>query len=1183
MISRPMATEPRDDASITWIHLSDFHAGQRGAAAWSQVELELEKSVRAMAERLGPPDLLFFTGDLAFKGSKDEYGRVDRLLDRVNRWFNREVPLFAVPGNHDLLRPKVSWQYAAFKNYEAEPGLHKELWEGDSSVLDELFPHYSAWAKERVIGSLSRAGFVPHVSSRVPGDLSVVIEKEGLRLGLVGLNSAWVQVSDEEYEGRLQLPVEQFHAALPRASADNPLDWFQGLHLSFLLTHHPPSWLSKTARQVYYQDIHAPDRFTLALYGHMHAAESEVVARSGTQRRAFFQSPSLFGLEHYRTSQESRAFGYTWGRATALGEIRVWPLKIVARNDGSVEFDRDQGFGHAGEELGGTVLVPARSPAQSSSSPPTWSPKGAPELVPPDELQRYLAKIESQHEDVQLIGFKTKARLALRLEDLHVPLDAVIDRGNRGRDVHASAAIAVSSAAQRSRMEIPLKEAFKHASDLRRRGLILLGDPGSGKTTHLKQVLLKVKRDGPQSIWLPAGTIPVYLSLRDIRAHDACLPDLIQQELRGPALAMEPDFGQRLCKRGKLLLLLDGLDEVANTDERALLARWIEDARVDLPDSYFLVSSRYAGYTEPVELDSRFLELHLRPLDDHQMKAFVTNWYAAVERELVADPDQAEDQARAGAEDLLEMLQDTDLTSVGRVYAMTRNPLLLTTICLVHRDLGRLPRARAKLYEESIAVLLVRWRQRLRDTTMSSDEAVRVLQPVAAWLHGESGRTRATRAELLEPVGRGLSRLRHVQLSADQFLREIRDDSGLLTGWGGDQYGFMHLGFQEFLTAQHLRNEGLKKPAALRALAQRFGDSWWREVILMLLAQHNPTAFDEFMGELVQLPEFPEWASSETMALALLEAAEVTDAPFVSLLRATDDGDGTLEARQLAAADLLARRMPESLPALEELLSNHPAPLIQEWWRKRQVQARLHGQSVEAPRGGVELLVIPAGRLTTQEGNEVDISSFCLARTPVTNSQYSEYLRANPNAEKPGYWGDSQFNLPEQPVVGVSWHEAQAYCQWAGLRLPTEAQWEYACRAGTTTQYHSGDSEADLAQVGWYGGNSGGRLHAVTEKEPNSFGLYDMHGNVWEWCLDNYGPSATPPRAGDGMRHEPEGAADRVARGGSWYDGPTVARSAYRLGCRPGFRLNDIGFRPALIEPGPLEFEGMGRDRHSVQ
>jgi formylglycine-generating enzyme required for sulfatase activity len=228
----------------------------------------------------------------------------------------------------------------------------------------------------------------------------------------------------------------------------------------------------------------------------------------------------------------------------------------------------------------------------------------------------------------------------------------------------------------------------------------------------------------------------------------------------------------------------------------------------------------------------------------------------------------------------------------------------------------------------------------------------------------------------------------------------------------------------------------------------------------------------------------------------------------------------------------------------------------------------------------VELVLVPGGRFLMgspegEEGrfdregpqHEVELASFWLARTPVTNAQYQEYMKANRGAKGPEYWGDHRFNQDQQPVVGVSWHEAKAYCAWAELRLPTEAQWEYACRAGTTTRYCSGDTEEDLTRVGWYVVNSGGRLHAVRELEPNAWGLYDMHGNTFEWCEDRSGSYETNPCTRDGLRYKPVGGADRVVRGGHFGDEDCYTRSAYRNGDEPFSRHFYVGFRPAQSHP----------------
>jgi formylglycine-generating enzyme required for sulfatase activity len=130
--------------------------------------------------------------------------------------------------------------------------------------------------------------------------------------------------------------------------------------------------------------------------------------------------------------------------------------------------------------------------------------------------------------------------------------------------------------------------------------------------------------------------------------------------------------------------------------------------------------------------------------------------------------------------------------------------------------------------------------------------------------------------------------------------------------------------------------------------------------------------------------------------------------------------------------------------------------------------------------------------------------------------------------------------------------------------LPSEAQWEYACRAGTTTTWYSGQDEAGLKASAWYEANAGGKTHPVGQKAPNAWGLYDMHGNVWEWCqdwwaVDYYGasPLDDPPGA--------SGGSARVLRGGGWHDDALIGRASHRARYPPGPRDENLGFRLARI------------------
>jgi formylglycine-generating enzyme required for sulfatase activity len=172
---------------------------------------------------------------------------------------------------------------------------------------------------------------------------------------------------------------------------------------------------------------------------------------------------------------------------------------------------------------------------------------------------------------------------------------------------------------------------------------------------------------------------------------------------------------------------------------------------------------------------------------------------------------------------------------------------------------------------------------------------------------------------------------------------------------------------------------------------------------------------------------------------------------------------------------------------------------------------------------------------------------FWMGQTEVTQAAYQRVMRRNP----------SLFKGAKLPVENVPWDEARSYCQEADMRLPTEAEWEYAARAGSTGA-RSGDRDA----VTWHNGNAQGKTHEVAGKQPNPWGLYDMFGNVWEWVADwyaDYAPgNATDPQG-------PSSGTSRSVRGGSWFgkDGSVgrVARLSYRYGLGPAVRSNDVGVR----------------------
>jgi len=186
----------------------------------------------------------------------------------------------------------------------------------------------------------------------------------------------------------------------------------------------------------------------------------------------------------------------------------------------------------------------------------------------------------------------------------------------------------------------------------------------------------------------------------------------------------------------------------------------------------------------------------------------------------------------------------------------------------------------------------------------------------------------------------------------------------------------------------------------------------------------------------------------------------------------------------------------------------------------------------------------------------VTVSGFFMDKTEVTQAQYRKVMGKNP----------SHFSgCDDCPVENVNWHDANEYAKRVGKRLPTEAEWEYAARGGNKTNGYKYAGGNSIGNVAWYYGNSGSKTHPVAQKQPNELGLYDMSGNVWEWCSDWYGDGYYK----QSPKNDPQGPNSgtlRVLRGGSWYYIGDLCRVAYRLRYYPFDRSLNFGFRLVLSQ-----------------
>ncbi len=317
-------TQLKKRICFNWLHLTDLHQGFRSDWRWPGVKTILFKDLERLHDKSGPWDLVLFTGDFTQQGNIKEFQMVDKVLEQLWEYLDKlgSTPtLLAVPGNHDLVRPKKeNASILLLRQWDRD--VQAEFWDKDGSpyrrVVAKAFQNYTEW--------WNKQPFMPkNLNTGVlPGDFSTSIEKDGAKLGIVGLNTAFLQLTSENYKSKLALHARQFH----EVCGGDGSSWAKKHHACLLLTHHPPAWLDSDSRKHLHGDITAHGRFAVHLCGHLHETAYRDISEGGAEFRRIWQGRSLFGLEYSGRGEEERLHGYTAGRIELnedQGSLLFWP------------------------------------------------------------------------------------------------------------------------------------------------------------------------------------------------------------------------------------------------------------------------------------------------------------------------------------------------------------------------------------------------------------------------------------------------------------------------------------------------------------------------------------------------------------------------------------------------------------------------------------------------------------------------------------------------------------------------------------------------------------------------------------------------------------------------------------------------------------------------------------------
>jgi formylglycine-generating enzyme required for sulfatase activity len=534
----------------------------------------------------------------------------------------------------------------------------------------------------------------------------------------------------------------------------------------------------------------------------------------------------------------------------------------------------------------------------------------------PDPLALYRTWVAERYSGLSLIGLGGGDLGRLSFDEVYVPLRIV-----RRRD-------AMESRAQSD--ELGIESLFTtHAAT--NPHALLLGDPGAGKTTGLLKLLHGcLGPDGPQALrGLEPGTLPVFLRLRRFAADDLERPfaEFLQRELdrelgEVAKVPFPADLGARLWEHERLLLLLDGLDEIADPGLRAQVCQFLDDWELShRPHLRAVLSCRFSGYGAKVRLGDRFAPLEVRPLDAAQCRDLVRHWFRAAQRAL---PDRLSKQDAIKATEGLITALDGPGYGSQRWKVLVGSPLLLTLLCVIAYRGGQMPHHRTAFYDQCLRVLLGPWSTGRRkdlgapggEPPLDIETALAVLRAVAWRLHLRGTRDDLSVWELAEILGESLAPQGRDSVPARQVLEWLHREAGVLADYGEHRYGFLHLGLQEYLAAGHVASQGT---ALLDELCEHTGEEWWQEVFLLLAGLPGHAVFAPLLSRLLASDALLDQA--DLVRACLDEAAQPDLGPFLEAL-----DPGVSPERQAAALRLMrGRGDPRLEPSVRALLKSPDA------------------------------------------------------------------------------------------------------------------------------------------------------------------------------------------------------------------------------------------------------------------
>jgi len=708
---------------VTWLHVSDFHLSDKGPYSQEVILRSLVSSVRQFREKGEQvPDLIFATGDIAQNGKAKEYESAtkffDDLLDAAG--LNRDR-LFIVPGNHDVDRS--SGEFLA-RTISSEASADRFF------SSDKQYPHltlkfyaFSEWYNDyfKTIRSF------PTNTTCGPAEIITI---KNCRIAVLPLNSALFCIDDHDH-GKLFIGRRCLDAAKKQLAAAD---------LTIAMIHHPLDWLSHVERMKIKAAL--DESVDLLLQGHYHETDMEgiVSGKGGYLKLAA------------GASYQSREWPNTAMYATFDGnQVTIFPIRYEDTPREAWMLDTSV---FSSPSYIKSVPIPRRSSTCTTDSADQTQPLS--DKLHQPLRERYQSILKQELGYIRMLGLPGVESIKVNLNnDTFVPL--------RLSDMQERANLfSKESALQDSEHILYPDEIMKRAfyDGRGRRMLLVIGDPGAGKTTLLKYYALCALEDYKR-LGFSAPLNVFYLSLHDlIRDKEGHYTDALPVNLAGWSAkhhqTLEERFFENWLHQETSLVLLDGLDTISNTDERAEVCRWIDNAWSGYSKAFFVVTSRATGYRkdEGIELSADYDRADVQDFTAEQQERFLRNWFRAA---FLKEPcEKGFDEKMWQETQKMEAEQRT--TTIVAHLKVEKNkglrqlaaiPMILQIMAILWKEREYMPENRVELYDAALNYLLeFRDKRRNIQPLLSAIDARQVLGPVSLWMQERLKKDEAARADM---------------------------------------------------------------------------------------------------------------------------------------------------------------------------------------------------------------------------------------------------------------------------------------------------------------------------------------------------------------------------------------------------------------------------------------------------